>query len=146
MESQLSGLKSELENLKLQNLKLENLKQARQNSLVTSSAVSPSPPNWGTNSYGDGREPRPSSRASTVYGGRSPVTPTDVSYRTGKFPSRAPSVAPDSPKGVWGSMHAPRTAQRPSTTLPYPPRSAIPSPTPSTVSLAPTQGDDGWWS
>ncbi|KAF8519205.1 hypothetical protein JB92DRAFT_2828547 [Gautieria morchelliformis] len=138
LESQLSGVKSELEKVKL-----EKVKQPRQQPIVaTSSAVSPSPPHWGTNGYAT--EPRPSSRASTVYGGRSPVTPTDSSYRTGRHPSRAPSVAPDSPKGAWASMHAP--AQRASTTLPYPPRSAIPSPTPSTVSLAPTQGDDGWWS
>ncbi|KAF8575915.1 hypothetical protein K439DRAFT_708741 [Ramaria rubella] len=138
LESQLSGVKQEL----------ERAKSARVLPVVsTSSAVSPSPPRWANGYSSNSPAVRPSSRASTIYGARSPVTPTDVSYRNGKFPSRAPSVAPDSPKGVWGSMHAPRApTQRVSTNLPYPPRSAIPSPTPSTVSLAPTQGDDGWWS
>jgi hypothetical protein len=72
---------------------------------------------------------------------------------------------------VWDSMHAPATANGPgkwnsvplnssmrtpsrivnippSTPKPhkaYPQYSRGPSPTPSTVSAAPTQGEDGWW-
>ncbi|KDQ54973.1 hypothetical protein JAAARDRAFT_356270 [Jaapia argillacea MUCL 33604] len=54
------------------------------------------------------------------------------------------------PQGsVWDSMHAPRSYQTPRSSTPKtkPPyyRPSVPSPTPSTVSLAPTLGNDGWW-
>jgi hypothetical protein len=114
--------------------------------------------------------PRPDSRTSTIsiYDNRS-VTPQR------RIPSQASSGRSDTPPqpSVWDSMHAPtntndsykRPASAKSIAAPrgrYPdlgpttPKAARrtplhyyptnPSPTPSTVSLAPTQGDDGWWS
>lgn len=105
--------------------------------------------------------PRPDSRASTIHDRRS-VTPQR------RVQSQASSGRSDTPpqKSVWDSMHAPTNAndayQRPAPAksmrgrytdvgpiTPKAPRGyrlATPSPTPSTVSLAPTQGSDGWWS
>ncbi|KAF9457468.1 hypothetical protein BDZ94DRAFT_1227839 [Collybia nuda] len=102
--------------------------------------------------------PRPDSRASTVHEYRA-VTPQ---MRLQSQSSSARSSTPPQPS-VWDSMHAPTTndTYKPRTsngrypnlgpTTPKarrPPqyfRPTMPSPTPSTVSLAPTQGDDGWW-
>lgn len=103
---------------------------------------------------------RPDSRARTVYNMRSPTPsqhPRPVSQAS--FNSSTP------PSGtVWDSMHAPRQPYpTPSTHLkkypylgPSTPRGqhnthnyhrpAAPSPTPSMVSVTPTQGEDGWWS
>ncbi|KAF8213800.1 hypothetical protein K438DRAFT_1707702 [Mycena galopus ATCC 62051] len=112
---------------------------------------------------------RPESRASTVYPSR-PSSPS-ASARS-VTPPAGPSVwdsmhAPRGPpNGTATSMHAP-AAHTPTPPSRYsshdnkrrpPPqqaysrysshsqaRAAPPSPTPSTVSLAPTQGADGWW-
>jgi len=59
------------------------------------------------------------------------------------------------PSSVWDSMHAPsdRNGASSGYQIPTTPRAhskffrpSIPSPTPSNVSLAPTEGEDGWWS
>jgi len=107
--------------------------------------------------------PRPNSRTSTIYGNRS-VTPQ---RRMQSQASSGRSVTPQ--PSVWDSMHAPTNTDDPhkrptaaksprgrypdlgpaalKTRRPPPHYHAtIPSPTPSTVSLTPTQGDDGWWS
>ncbi|KAG6849794.1 hypothetical protein H0H93_005044 [Arthromyces matolae] len=104
--------------------------------------------------------PRPDSRTSTVYIDRS-TTP----QQKNKAPSTVRSITPPVPT-VWDSMHAPKTDvykyATPTKSAPrnrYPNNghtlrpqastfrpTAPPSPTPSTVSLAPTQGEDGWWS
>ncbi|KAJ7356656.1 hypothetical protein DFH08DRAFT_735599 [Mycena albidolilacea] len=122
---------------------------------ATPPSVAPSPYRHTTN----GATRRPDSRASTVY----PSRPSSPSAR---------SVTPPGPS-VWDSMHAPRgptngtasSMHAPATHTPTPssrypglgnkrrppsqahPRysQAPPSPTPSTVSLVPTQGPDGWW-
>lgn len=124
-------------------------------------APSPAPsPYRNTN----GSAHRPDSRVSTVY----PSRPSSPSARSVTPPG--PSVwdsmhAPRGPNGTHNStaasMHAP--VQTPTPASRYstlgnkrrPPaqayarysqaRAAPPSPTPSTVSLAPTQGADGWW-
>ncbi|KAF8060923.1 hypothetical protein FPV67DRAFT_1673756 [Lyophyllum atratum] len=110
--------------------------------------------------------PRPDSRASTIYDNR-------VATPQRRMQSQASTARSDTPPSasVWDSMHAPTTdkykypapttnvhaprsrypdlgpttpkARRPQQ---QPWRAMAPSPTPSTVSLAPTQGDDGWWS
>ena len=111
--------------------------------------------------------PRPDSRTSTIYDDRS-ATPQ---LRTQSRASNSRSDTPPQPS-VWDSMHAPTntndTYKRPAVKsmsvskgrypnlTPTTPKATrrpphyhsptIPSPTPSTVSLAPTQGDDGWWS
>ncbi|KAF8624885.1 hypothetical protein AX15_005753 [Amanita polypyramis BW_CC] len=139
--------------MKLEQAKTPKLPQA------TTAMIAPSPFRASTN----GVAPRPNSRTSTVYDMRSP-TPShhlrpisQASFNSGTPPSGS----------VWNSMHAPRQ--------PYPIsgwssgqlkkypylgpstpreqqnahqyyRAAAPSPTPSTVSAAPTQGEDGWWS
>lgn len=111
--------------------------------------------------------PRPDSRASTIYEKRS-ATPT---RRVSSYASSGRSDTPPQ-ASVWDSMHAPTATNVPSRyaspnlrtavgrypnlapTTPkarrpaYPQQQShpsMPSPTPSTVSLAPTQGDDGWW-
>ena len=144
LHSDVSLLESQLAALKIE---LEKAKQPRPSSVITAaSSVTLAPPRLGANEYTNGDASRPSSRASTVSGGCSPVTPTNVTYRNGKLPAQASSVAPDSPKGVWGSMHAPQPAvQRASSTPSYPSRSANASPALSTISFAPTEGEDGWW-
>lgn len=100
--------------------------------------------------------PRPDSRASTVYPSRA-ATPT--APPNGRPVSRAPTNRTNTPPTttVWDSMHAPKAAQAPR----YPHlsynahkqrsahsyyRQAAASPTPSVVSVTPTQGEDGWWS
>ncbi|KAK7064791.1 hypothetical protein R3P38DRAFT_2826409 [Favolaschia claudopus] len=110
----------------------------------------------------NGAVQRPESRASTVYPSRpaSParsVTPPGPSVWDSMHAPRGPV------NGTSASMHAP-TAHTPTPASRYPalgnkrrpppqayPRYpqgqvAPPSPTPSVVSLAPTQGADGWWS
>ncbi|GJE94258.1 hypothetical protein PsYK624_104270 [Phanerochaete sordida] len=78
---------------------------------------------------------RPDSRASTVFSDSRAATPT-LSANGANQPS------------VWDSIHAP-TARAPVTPKAVRPhayfRPQIPSPTPSTVSAAPTLGEDGWW-
>lgn len=93
--------------------------------------------------------PRPDSRASTAYGVSRSGTPV-ARVNGSSVRSNTPPTS-----SVWDSMHAPQSINSPR----YPHlgpatpkarhssyRSRIPSPTPSTVSLAPTPGDDGWWS
>ncbi|KAM6497876.1 hypothetical protein JOM56_005824 [Amanita muscaria] len=102
---------------------------------------------------------RPQSRTSTIYDLGSP-TPSQRPVSQASFNSGTP------PGSVWDSMHAPRqaypTPSWSSNLKKYPylgpstprgqhhpqhySRPAVPSPTPSTVSLTPTQGEDGWWS
>jgi len=121
---------------------------------ATVATIAPSP--FRTN----GATTRPHSRASTIYDMRSP-TPnqrpaSQESFNSGTPPSSA---------SVWNSMHAPRQpyptpgwSSNQSKKYPYLPstpqgqhvqqysRPAAPSPTPSTVSIALTQGKDGWYS
>lgn len=87
---------------------------------------------------------RPSSRASTVYGPSRSATPVAVNGRG------AGAMSPPQ-TSVWDSIHAPRPyrnggpmAAKAKPSAYY--RRQIPSPTPSTVSAAPTLGEDGWWS
>jgi len=93
--------------------------------------------------------PRPDSRASTAYGVSRSGTPVARVNGTSIRSNTPPTSS------VWDSMHAPHSthAARYPHLGPTTPkarhssyRSRIPSPTPSTVSLTPTQGDDGWWS
>ena len=134
------------------------LEQAKTPKLPQANAVTmaPSPFRAVTNGVG----PRPDSRARTVYNMRSP-TPSQhprpisqASFNSGTPPSGS----------VWDSMHAPgQPYPTPSTQLKKYPylglstprgqynthnyhRPAAPSPTPSVVSVTPTQGEDGWWS
>ncbi|TDL28968.1 hypothetical protein BD410DRAFT_781527 [Rickenella mellea] len=85
---------------------------------------------------------RSSSRASPAYGATPRLT-------NGKPLSRPVSIAPSSPpSSTWDSMHAPsggRTTPKPWQSSGYN-RARAPSPTPSTVSVTPTEGADGWWS
>ncbi|KAI0043626.1 hypothetical protein FA95DRAFT_1563095 [Auriscalpium vulgare] len=94
--------------------------------------------------------PRPDSRASTIYPSRA-ATPTAAN---GRSLSRRTNTPPQT--SVWDSMHAPKQQPRYPHLGPGAPRAhprgvpayarpSIPSPTMSVVSLAPTQGDDGWW-
>ncbi|KAH7926206.1 hypothetical protein BV22DRAFT_1063463 [Leucogyrophana mollusca] len=95
--------------------------------------------------------PRPDSRASTVFGGDRARTP--VGRMNGSQPARSDTPPQSS---VWDSMHAPPKqypnlgpAQytRPLVRRPISQyRPAVASPTPSTVSLTPTQDEEGWWS
>lgn len=99
--------------------------------------------------------PRPDSRASTVYPSRA-ATPTAPA--NGRPVSRAPTNRTNTPPttSVWDSMHAPKApqasryphlsynAKQRSAHSYY--RQAAASPTPSVVSVTPTQGEDGWWS
>ncbi|KAG5638183.1 hypothetical protein H0H81_001385 [Sphagnurus paluster] len=119
---------------------------------------------------------RPDSRASTIYDNRAATPQRRVQHSHTASTARSstppqPSVwdsmhAPTTdahkyttPIGTSSSMHAPRSrypnlgrtstpTAAPKVRRPPPQayRAAAPSPTPSTVSLAPTQGDDGWWS
>lgn len=116
----------------------------------------------------NGSSHRPDSRASTVYPSRPPspsarsVTPPGPSVWDSMHAPRGPNGGHNS---TAASMHAPRApVQTPTPSSRYstlsnnkrrPPSQAYsrypqapvapPSPTPSTVSLAPTQGPDGWW-
>lgn len=89
---------------------------------------------------------RPDSRASTVYGDSRVVTPS-ATHNGSHYTPSIQGISPAQPS-VWDSIHAP-TARQPVTPKAvrahsyYRPQ--IPSPTPSTVSAAPTLGDDGWW-
>ncbi|KAG6841541.1 hypothetical protein C0991_009906 [Blastosporella zonata] len=60
-------------------------------------------------------------------------------------PTKAPSVVAPRSRYPSNLGHNGSRPLRPQA-QPYRPLAAPPSPTPSTVSLAPTQGDDGWWS
>lgn len=105
--------------------------------------------------------PRPDSRASTVFGGDRSRTPVGRANGTQLTRSDTPPQS-----SVWDSMHAPKQqwhsnlgstpsyVRRAAPTSSYRPQSvastymaqSVPSPTPSTVSLAPTVDDEGWWS
>ncbi|KAJ6573908.1 hypothetical protein DFH09DRAFT_981482 [Mycena vulgaris] len=113
----------------------------------------------------NGSTRRPDSRASTVYPSRPPspsarsITPPHPSVWDSMHAPRGPNGAHNS---TAASMHAP-AAHTPTPASRYPglgdkrrppsqaysrysqARATPPSPTPSTVSLAPTQGPDGWW-
>lgn len=113
----------------------------------------------------NGSTRRPDSRTSTVYPSRPPspsarsVTPPGPSVWDSMHAPRGPNGTHNS---TAASMHAP-ALHTPTPASRYsslgdkrrPPaqaysrysqaRAAPPSPTPSTVSLAPTQGPDGWW-
>ncbi|KAJ7151611.1 hypothetical protein C8R46DRAFT_1122576 [Mycena filopes] len=84
---------------------------------------------------------RPSSRASTIY----PSRPSSPSARSitppHPFVAQTPTPASRYPAQLGTKRRPPSQAySRYSQT-----HAAPPSPTPSTVSLAPTQGPDGWW-
>ncbi|KAI0369968.1 hypothetical protein BV20DRAFT_967326 [Pilatotrama ljubarskyi] len=89
--------------------------------------------------------PRPDSRASTVYNQSRAVTPkaqyngttNDVRVATPPQPSVRDSI--HAPWRQASAIHTPGKGMR---SNPY---YRAPSPTPSTVSAAPTLGDDGWW-
>ncbi|KAJ7226129.1 hypothetical protein GGX14DRAFT_548714 [Mycena pura] len=126
------------------------------------SAAAPTPYRNITN----GSSKRPDSRASTVYPSRPPSPSASARSNT---PPGQQSVsdsihAPRGPNGLYNSstasvhapsLHTPTPAsrysslgsqRRPPSQAYQPALPAPPSPTPSTVSLAPTQGADGWWS
>ncbi|TFY80785.1 hypothetical protein EWM64_g3221, partial [Hericium alpestre] len=96
--------------------------------------------------------PRPDSRASTIAYPSRAATPV----ASARAPSRAPTTRTNTPPqtSVWDSMHAPTkrypvlghsvSRSRPAVKGYY--RPPIASPTPSVVSVTPTQGEDGWWS
>ncbi|KAJ6627022.1 hypothetical protein B0H10DRAFT_2210879 [Mycena sp. CBHHK59/15] len=134
----------------------------------TPTKVAPAAPATPYRSITNGSMHRPDSRTSTVYPSR-PPSPSARSV-TPPHPSVWDSMhAPRGPNGTHNSsaasMHAPKVhtptpASRYSSMGPArrPPSQAYsrysqaraapptpPSPTPSTVSLAPTQGPDGWW-
>lgn len=95
------------------------------------------------------RQTRPSSRASTAYEVLDPPTPR-MNGRNLDRSSNNPTPSPPPTTSTWDSMHAPkqlkRVYQKPSSSRVRPSAmQRVSSPTPSTVSLAPTQGDDGWW-
>lgn len=103
---------------------------------------------------------RPSSRASTVL--------VDCPNGNGRSPGTDGSATPPAEKSVWDSVHAPKAsepyqpsyqAKTPARRYPnlgvtaaksarptYPSYRRAASPTPSVVSVAPTLGDDGWYS
>jgi len=105
--------------------------------------------------------PRPDSRASTIYEPRGDTPARSInSYSSPR--SVVSTQAPET--SVWDSMHAPSQSKwaapiptpvaryshlPPSTPKAHRPSynqyQRGPSPTPSTVSVTPTQGDDGWW-
>ena len=114
-----------------------------------------------TNGSSSRPPPRPDSRASTIYDGRG------VNRRVSSYSTTGLSPQPS----VWDSMHAPATTNgqgkwnsvpltnsmhtpsrivnippsTPKAHKAYPQYPRGPSPTPSTVSAVPTQGEDGWW-
>jgi len=103
-----------------------------------------------TNGSNSRLPPRPDSRASTIYDGRGD------SRRVSSYSTTGKSLQPS----VWDSIHAPATINGQGKwdssrfgNIPPTPKSHKaytqcprgPSPTPSTVSAVPTQGDDGWW-
>lgn len=119
---------------------------------LTKKTVVPSPSAaeyWRPGSgFTNGLPSRSSSRASTAYGA------ANVQHTNGqRTSSRSPSIVA-SMTSTWDSMHAPAKSSPPEPTTPkartrgYTPshRSKVPSPSPSVVSLAPTEGEDGWWS
>ncbi|KAJ3512730.1 hypothetical protein NLJ89_g3354 [Agrocybe chaxingu] len=113
--------------------------------------------------------PRPDSRTSTIYDMRA-ETPTrrmsayssTMRSQTSPLPDDGPSVrdsmhAPVNGQSKWGPTSLHSTSSRYSSrqnvaSTPKPRYTAYdsqyraPSPTPSVVSVAPTQGEDGWWS
>ena len=157
MRDQMSALESKVRNLQTELLEAKTSKAPIPNRNITNGNSHP--------------PPRPDSRASTIYDGRS-ITPNRriSTYSTTSGRTNTPPQA-----SVWQSMHAPTDTNivskhvTPSASIHapksrYPPlgpstpkvrrpaypssynRAAAPSPTPSTVSAAPTQGEDGWWS
>jgi hypothetical protein len=105
--------------------------------------------------------PRPDSRASTVFVSRAATPVQGKRTGTPMTQNGARSSTPPT-SSIWDSMHAPkgvdprqrymaaaglgngvpRSSPRPGGYYGRPP---IASPTPSVVSVAPTQGADGWW-
>jgi len=93
--------------------------------------------------------PRPDSRTSTAYAASRSGTPI-TRVNGSSIRSNTPPTS-----SVWDSMHAPQsmyTSRYPHPGLATPKARhsnhhfRMPSPTPSTISVTPTQGDDGWWS
>ncbi|KAI0327259.1 hypothetical protein GY45DRAFT_1437070 [Cubamyces sp. BRFM 1775] len=89
--------------------------------------------------------PRPDSRASTIYNQSRAATPKAQLNGNGTTTDVRVSTPPQ--PSVRDSIHAPwRQAAALSTKgFRQSPYYRAPSPTPSTVSAAPTLGDDGWW-
>lgn len=130
------------------------LEKARSTKVIGATATPYRQQTNGSNSH---PPPRPDSRASTIYDGRGDNRRVSSYSATGRSPQ--PSVwdsmhAPVATNGKWPlttSMHTPSRFANivPSTPKPHqkahPQYPRGPSPTPSTVSVVPTQGDDGWW-
>ncbi|KAF8350283.1 hypothetical protein F5887DRAFT_1270081 [Amanita rubescens] len=134
------------------------LEQAKTPKLSQAAAITVAPSPFRAITNGGGAQS--DSRARAVYNMRSPTpNPHPRPISQSSFNSATP------PSGtVWDSMHAPRQPYpTPSTHLkkypylgPSSPRGqynthnyhrpAAPSPTPSVVSVTPTQREDGWWS
>lgn len=92
-------------------------------------------------------QPRPDSRASTAYDRSRSVTPNGQAPPTSVYDSiHAPKAKTNGYGGLGAAQpsrypgHLSRVARAPFN------RAQAPSPTPSTVSLAPTVDNDGWWS
>ncbi|KAG8985541.1 hypothetical protein FRB90_004634 [Tulasnella sp. 427] len=90
---------------------------------------------------------RPGSRASTI---RDENAASTVNGRDSPSP---PDTPPAGQEGLWASIHAPKsnatTAPRPRYSTPVraqQARNRIASPTPSIISVAATEREDGWWS
>jgi hypothetical protein len=121
------------------------------------------------------QQPRSTSRTSTIYPGDSESrsgTPVGTVNGTGRRPSSRTSsvdslVPQRSKTSIQDSIHAPKNQSSARDTIHAPQkrypnygyanpaesrnqshyqRPSAPSPTPSTVSAAPTEGPDGWWS
>ncbi|KAF9068506.1 hypothetical protein BDP27DRAFT_1327171 [Rhodocollybia butyracea] len=156
LREEISALETKTRQLQVE---LEKAKTAFRNPTYLKSANVP-----------NGYPVRPDSRASTVLVDRS-VTPNDRTPTTRSITPRS-ITPPNNSTSVWDSVHAPKTAtpqngryepKTPTSTVHAPsgkypsslsrgpqprmqyPRSSMASPTPSTVSLAPTVDSDGWW-
>ncbi|KII86500.1 hypothetical protein PLICRDRAFT_114601 [Plicaturopsis crispa FD-325 SS-3] len=156
LRERVSALESQIKSLQA---------EAEQAKKAAAAAAIPSTPPPYRNGYA--RAPaRPDSRASTIYPDSRAGTPVAHLNGLSRVTSNAStfrSITPDkATASVWDSMHAPNKpaapkqyphlgpstpkARRPQ--QPYRPSipPSVPSPALSTVSLTPTQGDDGWWS
>lgn len=88
---------------------------------------------------------RPGSRASTVRDETRPGTTTP----NGRDSPSPPDTPPAQKQDIWASIHAPKRLDGPRHSTPIKAlqaRQRVASPTPSVVSVAATEGADGWWS
>ncbi|KAF7310402.1 hypothetical protein HMN09_00582200 [Mycena chlorophos] len=165
LREQISALETKVSQ---QQIELERSRAKTPTISKASPIPAPSPYRVATN----GVSHRPESRASTVYPSRPPspsrsiTPPGQQSVWDSMHAPRGPNGAvlssmsasihatsTPTPAGRYGNLSGNRRPAQPSYSrypkAPPPSSSrtvAPPSPTPSTVSLAPTQGPDGWWS